>query len=141
MGLEFEAERDIEYGLLSNIFSSKAVAQILDFFLDHKEFDYSANEIAKKTGLSFRTIFREIPDLEANQLIFNTRRIGKANMYKLNTDLNAVLLLEKFALEMSQVDLAETTSTETQDIERKTKLMEENRVADDGVVTYSTHNN
>ena len=140
MGLEFEAERDIEYGLLSNIFSSKAVAQILDFFLDHKEFDYSANEIAKKTGLSFRTIFREIPDLEANQLIFNTRRIGKANMYKLNTDLNAVLLLEKFALEMSQVDLAETTSTETQDIERKTKLMEENRVADDGVVTYSTHN-
>jgi predicted AAA+ superfamily ATPase len=139
MDLEFEADSDIEYGLLSKIFSSKAVAQILDFFLDHKEFDYSANEIAKKTGLSFRTIFREIPDLEANQLIFNTRRIGKANMYKLNTDLNAVLLLEKFALEMSQVVLAETTSTETQDIERKTKLMDENRVADDGVVTYSTH--
>jgi predicted AAA+ superfamily ATPase len=139
MDLEFEADSDIEYGLLSNIFSSKAVAQILDFFLDHKEFDYSANEIAKKTGLSFRTIFREIPDLEANQLIFNTRRIGKANMYKLNTDLNAVLLLEKFALEMSQVVLVETTSTETQDIERKTKLMEESRVADDGVVTYSTH--
>ena len=60
-------ESNREYGVLSRIFSSRAVAQILDFFLDHKEFDYSANEIAKKTGLSFRTIFREIPDLEHRQ--------------------------------------------------------------------------
>ncbi len=97
------AETNYEYGVLSRIFSSRAVAQILDFFLDHKEFDYSANEIAKKTGLSFRTIFREIPDLEDRQLIFNTRRIGKVNMYRLNLDLEAVASLEKFSLEMSQI--------------------------------------
>lgn len=95
--------KDYEYGILSRIFSSRAVAQILDFFLDHKEFDYSANEIAKKTGLSFRTIFREIPDLEDRQLIFNTRRIGKVNMYKLNMDLDAVASLERFSLLMSQI--------------------------------------
>ena len=95
--------KDYEYGILSRIFSSRAVAQILDFFLDHKEFDYSANEIAKKTGLSFRTIFREIPDLEDRQLIFNTRRIGKVNMYKLNMDLDAVASLEQFSLQMSQI--------------------------------------
>ena len=81
------------------------VAEILDFFLDHKEFDYSANEIAKKTGLSFRTIFREIPDLEYKALIFNTRKIGKVNMYRLNLDLEAVGYLEKFSLEMSQIAL------------------------------------
>ncbi|HZD83550.1 MAG TPA: hypothetical protein VE076_11800 [Nitrososphaeraceae archaeon] len=34
-------------GTLSDIFSSRAVAQILDFFLDHKEFDYSPGEIAQ----------------------------------------------------------------------------------------------
>lgn len=90
-------------GILVGLFSSRAVAQILDFFLDHKEFDYSASEISQKTGLSFRTIFREIPDLERIQLIYNSRRIGKTNMYKLNTDLNAVLLLEKFVLELSQI--------------------------------------
>jgi hypothetical protein len=97
------AELNDEYGVLSRIFSSRAVAQILDFFLDHKEFDYSANEIAKKTGLSFRTIFREIPDLEHRQLVFNTRKIGKVNMYRLNLDLEAVSFLEKFSLEMSQI--------------------------------------
>ena len=28
----------------------ESVGQILDFFLDHKEFDYSANEIAQRQG-------------------------------------------------------------------------------------------
>jgi len=103
-------------GVLANLFSSRAIAQILDFFFDHKEFDYPPSEIAKKTGLSFRTIFREIPSLERNQLIFNNRRIGKTNMYKLNTDFEAVALLERFVLEMSQ--LRPTKETISQDTNR-----------------------
>jgi hypothetical protein len=90
-------------GTLSDIFSSRAVAQILDFFLDHKEFDYSPAEIAQKTRLHFRTVFREIPNLEMTQLIYHSRKIGKTNMYRLNTDLQAVLLLEKFVLQIAQV--------------------------------------
>jgi DNA-binding transcriptional ArsR family regulator len=94
-------------GVLSDIFSSRAVSQIIDFFLDHKEFDYSPGEIAKKTGLSFRTIFRELPYLEKNQLIYISRKIGKTNMYRLNVDLQAVNFLEKFAFEMSQLQVKE----------------------------------
>lgn len=99
-------------GILTNLFSSRAVAQILDFFLDHKEFDYPPSEIAKKTGLSFRTVFREIPSLERNQLIFNNRRIGKTNMYKLNTDFEAVVLLERFVLDMSQLRPTKETNSQ-----------------------------
>jgi DNA-binding transcriptional ArsR family regulator len=94
-------------GVLSDIFSSRAVSQIMDFFLDHKEFDYSPGEIAKKTGLSFRTILRELPYLEKNQLIYISRKIGKTNMYRLNVDLQAVNFLEKFAFEMSQLQVKE----------------------------------
>ncbi|PWU79891.1 MAG: hypothetical protein DLM72_15050 [Candidatus Nitrosopolaris wilkensis] len=105
---------EINNGILENLFSSRAIAQILDFFFDHKEFDYPPSEIAKKTGLSFRTIFRELPSLERNQLIFNNRRIGKTNMYKLNTDFEAVALLERFVLEMSQLrPPKETTNQDT----------------------------
>ena len=100
MGFNNELKGD---GILSNIFSSRAVAQILDFFLDHKEFDYSPAEVAQKSGLSFRTVFREIPNLEKNQLIYHSRKIGKTNMYRLNTDLHATLLLEKFVLDISQL--------------------------------------
>jgi len=103
-------------GVLANLFSSRAIAQILDFFFDHKEFDYPPSEIAKKTGLSFRTIFREMPSLERNQLIFNNRRIGKTNMYKLNSDFEAVALLERFVLDMSQ--LRPTKETICQDTNR-----------------------
>ena len=119
------AEINDEYGILSRIFSSRAVAQILDFFLDHKEFDYSANEIAKKTGLSFRTIFREIPDLEHRQLIFNTRKIGKVNMYKLNLDLEAVSFLDKSSLEMSQITPRETSLVKSPLTESEGPLVEE----------------
>lgn len=104
---EIDAGPDYE-GILSKVFSSRAVSQILDFFLDHKEFDYSPGEIAKKTGLSFRTIFRELPYLEKNQLIYISRKIGKTSMYRLNIDLQAVVFLEKFALEMSQLQIKES---------------------------------
>ena len=103
-----ETETLQEYeGVLSDIFSSRAVSQIMDFFLDHKEFDYSPAEIAKKTGLSFRTIFRELPYLEKNQLIYISRKIGKTNMYRLNIDFQAVSFLEKFAFQMSQLQVKE----------------------------------
>jgi hypothetical protein len=103
-----ETETLQEYeGVLSDIFSSRAVSQIMDFFLDHKEFDYSPGEIAKKTGLSFRTIFRELPNLEKNQLIYISRKIGKTNMYRLNIDFQAVTFLEKFAFQMSQLQVKE----------------------------------
>jgi hypothetical protein len=77
--------------------------------------------------LSFRTVFREIPNLEKNQLIYHSRKIGKTNMYKLNTDLHATLLLEKFVLEMSQ--LTRSTQDEIKTIPATTRsstIVEEN---------------
>jgi hypothetical protein len=92
-------------GALYKVFVSGAVAQILDFFLDHKDFDYSPGEISNKTGLALKTIFREIPHLTRYQLVYNSRKIGKVNMYKLNSHFEPVLLLEKFALEMSKLNV------------------------------------
>jgi predicted AAA+ superfamily ATPase len=131
------AETNDEYGILSRIFSSRAVAQILDFFLDHKEFDYSANEIARKTGLSFRTIFRELPDLEDRQLIFNTRRIGKVNMYKLNLDLDAVASLEKFSLEMSLISNRAANTVKSRLSEREEELVDEIDSFSDSIVHHT----
>lgn len=116
-----EIDTGPEYeGVLSNVFSSRAVSQILDFFLDHKEFDYSPGEIAKKTGLSFRTIFRELPHLEKNQLIYISRKIGKTNMYRLNIDFQSVTFLEKFVFETSQLHIPEPESSLNK--ERITKI-------------------
>jgi hypothetical protein len=119
MSVEIHNESSCD-GILSDVFASRAVAQILDFFLDHKEFDYSPSEIAQKTKLSFRTVFREIPNLEGNQLIYHNRKIGKTNMYRLNTDFQAVMLLEKFVLQMAQVRNNNETTTKPISVEEKT---------------------
>lgn len=112
--------------ILADIFSSRAVAQILDFFLDHKEFDYSPAEIAQKAGLSFRTVFREIPNLEKNQLIYHSRKIGKTNMYRLNTDLQAALLLEKFVLQIAQVKNTPNEGVKSISVEEKELVLSPN---------------
>jgi hypothetical protein len=112
--------------ILADIFSSRAVAQILDFFLDHKEFDYSPAEIAQKAGLSFRTVFREIPNLEKNQLIYHSRKIGKTNMYRLNTDLQAALLLEKFVLQIAQVKNTRNEGVKSISVEEKDLVLSPN---------------
>jgi len=109
--------------ILADIFSSRAVAQILDFFLDHKEFDYSPAEIAHKAGLSFRTVFREIPNLENHQLIYHSRKIGKTNMYRLNTDLQATLFLEKFVLQIAQVKNARNEQVKSISVDERQLLM------------------
>ena len=94
-----------DHGALYKVFLSGAVAQILDFFLDHKDFDYSPGEISNKTGLALKTIFREIPHLMRYQLVYNSRKIGKVNMYKLNSNFEPVLLLEKLAIEISKLNI------------------------------------
>ncbi len=109
--------------VLSEIFSSHAASQIMDFFLDHKEFDYSPSEIAQKIGLSFRTVFRELPNLEKYHLISRNRKIGKTNMYVLNSSLAAVKLLEKFAIEMSQFhDTLPKVASESKPLEKPTTI-------------------
>ena len=109
--------------ILSEIFSSHAASQIMDFFLDHKEFDYSPSEIAQKIGLSFRTVFREIPNLEKYHLICKNRKIGKTNMYILNSSLPAVKLLEKFAIEISEFhDTLSEAGSESKSLEKPTAI-------------------
>lgn len=90
-------------GILSRIFQKSSTPKILDFFLDHKDLDYSVAEVAEKSGLSIQTVSREIINLEIQQLILKHRTIGKTHMYRLNTKLQAIVLLSEFTLQISQI--------------------------------------
>ena len=92
-----------QLGILEKIFQTASTAKILDFFIDHKDLDYSLGEIAKKTGLSVQTVIREIPHLENLTLIISERKVGKSSMYRLNSKFKPLILLEEFTLEMSQI--------------------------------------
>lgn len=92
-----------QLGVLEKIFQTASTAKILDFFIDHKDLDYSFGEIAQKIGLSVQTVDREIHHLENLTLVSNERKVGKSSMFRLNSKIKSMILLEEFTLEISQL--------------------------------------
>jgi len=90
-------------GILTRIFQTSTSAKIIDFFLDHKDLDYSLAEIAEHADISPQTVARDMPNLESIGVITNNRKVGKAIMYRLNPNLKAIELLSEFTLRMSQL--------------------------------------
>lgn len=71
------------------IFGS-STAKILDHLIENKESDFSMTEIARESGISYRTIQREFPKLIELDFVRMTRKIGRAELYKINLE-NEVL--------------------------------------------------
>jgi type IV secretory pathway TrbF-like protein len=62
-------------------------------------------DIAKNSGVSFRHALREIEKLKQLNLIKQTRTVGHAQMYKLNTDNPAAVHLSKFTLQLASTEV------------------------------------
>ena len=98
----------LEEGPLERLFGS-AVAQILDFLVTFKQFDYSMSDIAENSGVSFRTVLREFPYLEKLGIIKHTRNVGRAKMYKLNEASPIAKALEELAFRIAEKEAEELT--------------------------------
>lgn len=85
-------------------------SKILDFLLTFRDFDYSISDIAKNSGLSFKTGSNEVRKLEGAKFIVNSRNVGKAVMFKLNMDSPQVKSLSKLAMEIATVRIEEPES-------------------------------
>ena len=77
------------------IFGNNPVIKVLDFLITFADFDYPMTEIAKNSGVSYSTLQIFWPKLEKNNIVIKTRRVGKSDLYKLNTDNPAVKELIK----------------------------------------------
>ena len=58
--------------------------KVLNHLLIFREFDYSLTDIAKNSDVAWSTLNLIWPKLERSGVVVNTRRVGKAKMYKLN---------------------------------------------------------
>jgi hypothetical protein len=105
-------EKALETGPLERLFNGIASAKILDFLIVFRDYDYSKQDIAKNSGVSFRHSLREIEKLEKLQLIKQTRSVGHAKMYKLNTENPITSLLQKFTLDLAYQECQKTLQEE-----------------------------
>lgn len=77
------AQKALQEGPLEHMFPC-STSKILDFFCVFKKFDYSISDIAKHSGVTFKTALNEIRKLELQGVITTSRKVGKARMYQLN---------------------------------------------------------
>jgi len=77
------------------VFGSNPVMKVLDFLITFQLFDYPLTEIAKNSKVSYSTLQTFWKNLERNNIIVKTRRVGKSNLYKLNTKNPAIQQLIK----------------------------------------------
>ena len=94
-------EKVLEMGPLEYVFPG-STSKILDFLCVFKEYDYSITDIAKNSGLSFKTAFDEIKRLEKQEVMTNSRTVGKSRMYKLNLDSAQAKSIEKLAFDIAK---------------------------------------
>lgn len=77
------------------VFGNNPVIKVLDFLITFQLFDYPLTEIAKNSEVSYSTLQTFWDKLERNNIVVKTRRVGKSDMYKLNTKNPAVQQLIK----------------------------------------------
>jgi len=90
----------LQSGPLESVFPG-STSKILDFLATFKNWDYSVSDIAKNSGISFKTALNEIKNLEQQGVLLRTRTVGKAIMYKLNLDSKQGFYIDKLIFELA----------------------------------------
>lgn len=70
---------------LKEVFGSNPVMKVLDFLISYQKFDYPLTEIARNSKVSYSTLQMIWEPLVKKKLVVKTRRVGKSDLYKLNT--------------------------------------------------------
>src|SRR3989344_7356914 len=72
------------------VFGNSPVMKVLDFLITFADFDYPLTEIARNSGVGYSSLQIIWGNLVKNNIVIKTRRVGKSDLYKLNTANQAV---------------------------------------------------
>ncbi len=89
------------------IFGDSPIVKVVDFFLDNREFDYSMTDIAKNSDVGWSTLHQFWSSIVKLGVVTKTRRIGRAELYKLNANSPIVKKLIELDMDVSKKLLSE----------------------------------
>tara|TARA_Y100000310_G_C20659120_1_gene803660 strand:- start:1797 stop:2129 length:333 start_codon:yes stop_codon:yes gene_type:complete len=75
-----------ETSLFIDYFGDSPRTRVLDYLVTWSGVDISKTDLANNAKVGRATLYRIWDDLEKNKIIVHTRKIGKAKLYKLNTE-------------------------------------------------------
>jgi hypothetical protein len=89
------------------VFGDAPVVKVINFFLDNREFDYSMTDIARNSDIGWSTLHGFWKNIVALGIVMPTRRIGRAELYKLNMKSPVVKKLIALDMDISKKLLQE----------------------------------
>lgn len=80
------------------------MVRILNFLILGKDFDYSMTDIAEGSYVGWTSFTRAWKELEKRKVVVHTRTIGRAKLFKLNTQDPTVQKLVKLHWEIIKIE-------------------------------------
>ncbi|MBO3755134.1 MAG: winged helix-turn-helix transcriptional regulator [Candidatus Brockarchaeota archaeon] len=93
--------KDLGETLFVKMFGYSPKLRILDIFLDNPYFDFSKSEVIRELGMSKQNFYKNFKDLEELGVVKPSRNIGRATMYRINTEHPLVKRLNEIVNEVS----------------------------------------
>src|SRR5207245_8427610 len=115
MKRKISGNKALQNGPLESVFPG-STSKVLDFLATFKDWDYSVSDIAKHSGISFKTALNEIKNLEQQGVVSRTRTVGKAIMYKLNLESKQGFYIDNLVFEIATKRALESQKRKTRKI-------------------------
>ena len=90
--------------IFAEYFGDTPMVRILNFLMLGKDFDYSMTDIAEGSHVGWTSFTRAWRELEKKKVVIPTRTIGRARLYKLNTEDPTVQKLIKLHWEIIKTE-------------------------------------
>lgn len=103
---------DESTGIFCETFGINPKNKIIEFFLEARELDFGAGDVAKETELNRATTYNVIEELLKEKIIVESRKLGRTQLFKLNVESSRVqtliqafnMLLKKVAEEYAETE-------------------------------------
>ncbi|RLF35266.1 MAG: hypothetical protein DRM99_04975 [Thermoplasmata archaeon] len=116
-----KCKKGMEESYFIQLMGSSPMSKVLDFLLTFREYDYSLTEISENSGVAWSTLHQLIPKLKILDIIKQTRKIGRATLYKLNEKNSIVKQLIEMEAEIIKEISKKATEKEVHKILAKNK--------------------
>jgi len=93
-----------ETGPLERLFGSNVTARVLGFLILHRDWDYTLTDISREAKVGWGSANRIWKILEKYQLVKETRRVGRARLYKINLENPIIEGLIKAYFSIADID-------------------------------------
>jgi predicted transcriptional regulator len=76
----------MEDSIFLDVVGYSSVMRVLQFLIEGRHFDYTLTDLAENAGVSWGTLHSIFPKLIKYGVVKKVREIGRAKLYKINTE-------------------------------------------------------